>query len=356
MSRMVDQESRVSLSEQQTLPESWLRSYDIETTPGASVVVAWAVQLYEALVAACDAVDRAAFLERVDARRLAFMLEALLRLYGKRYGKTIRRQRNHIKKLEDHLGAFGYFGDMVEAAQRAGAAEAAVAVLRKKQRQGHKSLNKLLARSWSPNAHGHISGISDLIEAIGAIEWDKPDDDLRFLRNDMARRVRNLHRRKLDMKDLEEGIHELRRQLRWLPLYLTALKGVAELVDDRHPIAEYETLLRDPIAQSPFAILPPPRPKIEPIRISRSLFLANTKLIDVLGTIKDGAQEVQALSAALRSAGLAKSKKKARALAQDELGLDAAEIYGRADAVYHEVHRLGLLPALRSELLEQQRS
>ena len=180
------------------------------------------------------------------------------------------------------------------------------------------------------------------------------DVDVDFLRHEIARRLEKLQTRELDMEKLEKGIHELRRQLRWFPIYLTALDGIAVLDNGRNPIPEYESLLRDPVAESAYALLPSSNREPVPFPISRSAFVANTKYVAELGDLKETGQLIDALVRALRLSGAVAGKKKARKRALRILGItpeEAEHVHERSAEIHREIRERGLLGALREEVL-----
>src|SRR6185503_20343817 len=55
---------------------------------------------------------------------------------------------------------------------------------------------------------------------------------------------------KLDMHDLENGVHELRRKLRWIPITMIALDGLVGL--DEKAGGPFASLKHEPVAQTSF--------------------------------------------------------------------------------------------------------
>ena len=282
--------------------------------------LAWAAELHDALEQVADAEDPIEVLFGLDVRRLTFMLEGLLRTYRRRYGKPIKKRLQAVKALEDQLGAVDYAQAMLDAGREAQVPKKAVRYLEKSLRKSRKELLRMLEDGWVPDANGRVPGIAKLVRTLKHITWESREEDLATLRGALARRLEKVAAAEYDMRDLEEGIHELRRQLRWLPICLTALDGVARLDDDLNPVAEYAPLLRDPLAQSLFAQLPASGAEPDPFPLSRSLFVANTKLIGDLGDLKDDLQVIQALTRACKESGVARKSKEARAMALHHLG------------------------------------
>jgi hypothetical protein len=104
------------------------------------------------------------------------------------------------------------------------------------------------------------------------------------------------------LKEVEGKVHELRREIRKVPMYAGYLEGVFGLSDKithgakqaERALALYAGLTDSPLAKSPFALLP--KASItKPLLIPRPLFLAVTKYVSDLGLAKDWAQNIERL-------------------------------------------------------------
>ncbi len=332
-----------------------LASYGIDASMARprERILQWAVGLQEKLSGQSDPLALVDRLLEVDARRNLFMLEGAFRLYKKRYDDPIKEQLAAVKAVEDQIGAVDYALAMRDAGRGAGLPDRALAFLEAEVQGARQDLGALLADGWMPDADGRIPGIADLLETVTGLDWDGYADDRKYLRKELSRRFDKVAGADYDMDALEEGVHELRRQIRWFPIYFSALDGVAVLDDTRNPIPEYEPLLRDPIADSKYAKLPVSNEEPNPFRISKSLYLANTKQIGELGDLKDDGQVIEGLAHALEQSGVANSSQEARALALEHLGKTEADlhhIHERGAAIYTEIKRTGLLEHLRAEI------
>jgi len=147
-------------------------------------------------------------------------------------------------------------------------------------------------------------------------------------------------------------MHELRRQLRWLPICAVSLDGLV-ITNARHnPIEEYRALLTSEVARSPYARLPEPLREDRPIEISRSLFLAATLFISQLGELKDAAEDLQGVQHALLGGGVASSSRAALAQALSALGRtpeQQQELHARAERLYRGLRRNRYFQRLRSD-------
>ncbi len=308
-------------------------------------ILSWAAGLHEALVAARASEDAVDYMMGNDTRRYLFMLEGLLRLYRQRYGKVIDKQLIATKAFEDQLGAVDYAICMRAHGAELDLPKKTRKWLAKQLDRARRDTLELVEKRWLPDEDGESPGLAKLLRKLLAVEWDDYEADKTYLRGELARRLRKVHEANYDMADLEEGIHELRRQLRWLPIYLTALDGFAELAAELSPVPEYEPLLSDSLVSSPFAQLTASEAETGPVPLSQSLYVANTKMIAELGDLKDELQLVHGMAAALAQSGEAKSRKKAKKKALKLLGKTSADeerIYERCAEIYSEIKRTGL--------------
>lgn len=282
---------------------------------------------------------------RLDLRRHFFMLEGLSRLYRSRFGAPIEKVLDRVKAMEDRIGAVDYEASMLEAALPVEFPKRATRYLERRLAKATAALAKRLRKRWVPDRDGAVRGVSTLVRRLTALAWDEPVDDRTYLCGEIASELCEIQRTEYDMAELEAGLHEFRRDVRWFPIYCTALHGFARLDDRLNPIPEYASLLEDPVASTAYAQLAASADEPEPVVLSRSLFIANTKCIADLGDLKDRGQVVEGLARALRTSGVERTHKKARARVRSLLGLskrDLKDAQHRAEAVYSQAmqHRL----------------
>jgi hypothetical protein len=245
--------------------------------------------------------DDVAQLLAVDARAHVFMIQALLRLYedcGK--AKDVEKRLKQVKELEDALGAVTYANDMQAAGAKADPKKATQALL------------DVLHDGWLTGKRARQ--LTELFSSMDVLH--DVDKDRAFVKTALAALAKKIEKADLDMNDLEEGIHELRRKLRWLPITMMALDGLVVLDPSRDPLPELAALKQLPIATSRFGMLP--KPEANGILLPQSLFLELSRVIAALGDIKDRGQkgeakgepdptvhkDAHALDAALKKQGL----------------------------------------------------
>lgn len=281
-------------------------------------------------------------------RKHLFMLQGLVRLYeGRGPDKKMERALERIKQLEDAIGALGYACDMRAAARAAPSVPAkAQAHLEHGVEQAKQKLAALVD-DWRPGNGGRSERLDDLVDTFAKIDFGSAKDDVKFVRKALAELCRNIANKDLDMGDLEGGVHELRRQLRWIPISLIALEGLVTLdLEGKGPIPAFERLKQDSVAQTPFARLPVTTGDRAHVEIPWTLFLALSKAIGDLGKIKDGGQQIEGLAEALKGSGLAKgaAQKSAERALEKQGGAHA--VHDDAARLYSELKASGLLEAL----------
>jgi hypothetical protein len=267
-------------------------------------------------------------------RNQLFQLEALLRLYAPRFGKSAERALASVKALEDALGEWGLRQDLLKAVEGEPVPGEVLAVMRKDEIHARDAVVELARDEWTarPGNRGQVPALNKMVRKLVAEDWPSYGKDQRHLREAMAEHVDNTRLATLDLDGLQGGIHELRRQLRWIPLAMLSLGGAVQLSETRNPLPALEPLLRDKEALSPFARMPEASRERDTIEVSKSLYLANSKLIATLGAIKDRGETVEYLAQSCVEAGLAGNMHAAEIMARKVLGNTDAALHAEAKA------------------------
>jgi hypothetical protein len=254
-----------------------------------------------------------------DVRAHAFMLEGLCRLYRVRAGKHAKRlledQLDVIKELEDAIGAYGYAMDMQAVVTNADTTRAV--------EHSRRALDALRT-SWATPTR-----VQAIVLAFAAAIAEA-DDDVRHVRKCLRTLLKDIDDdiADLDMDELEDGIHELRRQLRWIPIVMIALNGLVVLNPKGDPIPALAALKKTPLATSRFGQLPASSLETTPIAVPQSLFLELSRTIDVLGKLKDEGQRAE----------------------QQHNPTIMAKLHRDAHAIYDALLKMKLVPVLRQQL------
>ena len=304
-----------------------------------------------------------------DIRRQVFLLEGGLKFYKKRYPQ-LDGQKRVAKSLEDHLGWVSGARDMHALAVEKRAPSAVVAVLKRHVEEKEAALEALVAQQWSPDEDGQVPAIRDLLQTLSETPWDDYQTDKAYCRKELRRRLGKIQEMSelspseggYDMKQLQgdTGLHELRRNLRWMPIYAEALDGAVQLDAKRNPSKHYKKALGTALADSKYVRLPDADHELDPIAISKSLYVANMQLVRDFGALKDGGEAIEELALAYQAAakedphsGLPQDFVGARLAAEQLLGLDPAaykDVQERGQAIYDAMRDHKLIKKLRKDL------
>ena len=236
------------------------------------------------------------------ARAQLFRLESLLRLYVRAFPE-LEKYRLEVKDLEDGLGAYTFAVDSLSFAEEKfteeNQARAPSAVRKAEQEKVLEGLRKKkeAARVIFAKRFGQSTLDSDLPELRSALAssfagWDA-SNDLAFVNRELQRILRNARYGRFNFTQLEDGIHEFRRRLRWFPVLIDSLDGLIIVRDDPAgtcPVPALESLAGSSAATHRYANPPLRFPAARPCAISRCLLWQVVKTTNELGRLKDDVQ------------------------------------------------------------------
>ncbi|MBL9203763.1 MAG: hypothetical protein JNN01_01660 [Opitutaceae bacterium] len=238
-------------------------------------------------------------LYRSDGRTPLFYLQGLARLTramgpGK---KRIEPWLGEFKEIEDRLGAYDYWVVLEHNALDWGVDPAVSAYLAGRRLQALGALEYALGRfGWLTYHEGAPAGLGPmperLREYLSEAEWLSPKRERRrlaeFLHQEAEEIQDDLNSGRLQLSEVEAGVHELRRKLRWIPIYGHALGGkvVLDTAGADGALAHYVT--PDQL-KSRFNRLPRNAAETKPLKLHRGAFLAIGRLIAEIGVLKDRA-------------------------------------------------------------------
>ncbi|AZA84118.1 hypothetical protein ACR78Z_04040 [Sphingobacterium thalpophilum] len=244
------------------------------------------------------------YLFQNDLRTPLFQVEALARIYRvtgpkkKRFGKIGEK----FKQLEDMLGSIDYFEAISkEYSDNKKIPEDVRSYFSGQEEKVLRKFNKLLkTKNWLDGKQ--LKKISRDLEKIN---WKGKDEQhsrlVKFYRSEIEKIMDFAKNGKQAFKDVESGIHEFRRKLRWLSIYAQALQGCIELVDIEQERLDLENYLTDSVLSSPYNKLPLVEDKkMHPLALSKFCFYAISWMIEQLGILKDQGLGLLALAEAVK--------------------------------------------------------
>ncbi len=243
-----------------------------------------------------------------------FMLEGLARIE-----RGVRSDRDtfdavlaDVKLLEDGLGEVDFWWAFCKQGQAWGLPEPLLQWA--DDHHAHacgKAEGWLEAHDWVRHRHQPEEGELELRgyalgRKLAREKWPSPSRERKLLAEFLPERLRKMHAAalELDMSDLEGGLHELRRKVRWFSIYAAALEGALTLDLAAPAPAGWDRYLTDAVTKSPFAKLPAPPPGVEPLLVPAPLFYALSWVIAELGDLKDRAQWAETIASGLAATKL----------------------------------------------------
>lgn len=313
----------------------------------AERILKWTKLVHDAVVAKDTREETIDHLLAVDIRRQLFLLEGLLKLYKTPFDGVLAKSYERVRELEDVLGDYSFARKMAKSAEEKGLPKAAVEYLQEQAKKTRKQVKNVLKDSWSKDDRGQVEALDKVVRHVMKADWDGPEEDRAFLKERIASEFEEIEKTKFDMNQLEDGLHEFRRQLRWIPIYCEAVDGLVVLDPTATPIAAYAAALQSEMAQSKYVKLPLADREKRPIVVPLSLYTQNMLMIFEFGGMKDEGEHLHALVDALRHAGLAETDAMKQALTALGKTLDSFNIHARAQVLYDDLAKNGLIRAIR---------
>ena len=253
------------------------------------------------------------------ARLHAFQLEFLAKFLRKADLENLEAfERLHVlaKDLEDRLGAFNEIDEMIVLCRKYDvhlpSMKPAVAHFESLRKVQYRSLTKWMkSAGWQGRDLQQVRAAGELIAQLEDLSEDevrlaaakKMVKVLKELQSNVDQGVFSPAKKSgYTLKEVESKVHELRREIRKVPMYASYADGLFALTNEPDRFSKkadqaqifFSRLVKSPLVNSPFAKLPKPRVR-KPLLISRAFFLAITKYVSELGFAKDWAQNIERL-------------------------------------------------------------
>lgn len=316
-------------------------------------ILTWLARLQPVLEASSDVEALTQEVLTRNLRATLFYLEGILKLYVRRYPE-LAPSYGRVKILEDVLGSVDAAEALVQTVIKLDVAPECVAWSEQQRALMRRRVTEELSQGWVVDAARRVPVFDQLITTLTQLDFEGYRKDRKTVVREIRRRSSKLEETSMDMFELQgnRGLHELRRQLRWVPIYCVALDGLIITDPASHPIKEYARFLGSEAAKSPYARLPEPTFEDEPIAISLSLFLANTHFISELGDLKDSGETVEGVEHALLGSGVVRTSVDAHREALRLLGRSPEEqfaIHVLAEKLYKELRKKRFFRRLRTD-------
>ncbi|MEO7309619.1 MAG: hypothetical protein ABIX01_04420 [Chitinophagaceae bacterium] len=275
----------------------------VSSAPGLQRFNFYLQQLQPLLDKASASDNPAKLLYEQGARTPIFMLEALARMYEKIHNKKIfGKQKVHFKLLEDMLGEVDYYDCFQKELKTVKKIPAAVKTyLQEKTEEKIAALNAVLAaEGWIRNDDKRMMKIASKLKKA---DWLDEAEDAAAIKKQYGKIIEgiieSIATNKINFDNVEDDVHELRRQLRWLSIYPQCFQGLFQLKAGGKPTAAQRKYLTKEITGSAFNKMPAKGKLQNTILLNANNFYALSWMIADLGKLKDSGLQIEVLTEAL---------------------------------------------------------
>ena len=238
-----------------------------------------------------------------DARTPLFMLEGLSKLYSNLHNKNkFTRLQEQFKVLEDGFGNIDYCISYAKTFLLHPTVPVHVReYMQAQSREKLQHVNDVLAsESWVGEKPQRFKKIR---KKLAEISWLKPQEEAKaikeFYKSEIAEIIKFVSKANGSFTEMEEQVHELRRNLRWLSIYPQALQGMIQLADSGQYDTATDKYLVSEIVQSKYNVMPDAGSNTWFVLLEKNHFYALSWLIAETGKIKDEGLEIFAVAEAL---------------------------------------------------------
>ena len=263
-------------------------------------------QLQALLTKAAKQKNPALWLYRNNARTPLFMLEGLAKMYASIHNKKkFTKLKEQFKLLEDGLGAIDYYDAMAkDLATNKNIPATVINYLQAECREKIQSLNEILIeKKWTGSSENRIEKIQ---QKLASANWMEEATEIKSMEVFYGEAIYSVAefalQKKYHFSNIEEGVHELRRRLRWLSIYPQALKGCVQLVKPKTTVKHLAKYCTKEITGSPFNKMPNAGDSKYLLLFDQNYFYSLSWMIAELGKIKDSGLHVIAVKEALQAA------------------------------------------------------
>ncbi len=264
-------------------------------------------KLEQILITIPQSTDGGLALYKSSARQYLFYLEALTHIYKMIHNKKrFERMRISFKSLEDQLGKMDYYdGFIKEFSVQENFPDILLANLKNHFEKECVILNDLLRHDkWLDVKKTPLRTIK---KELADAKWGAGLKERKAVGETIIDEIQRIkddyHAGTLNFKDIENGVHEFRRRLRWISIYAQALDGLIQIKQVDVPytkLADYQT---KEVLESPFNKMPALPRGIEPIYIEAPNFYAMSWLIAESGKLKDEGLRIICIENSIRETG-----------------------------------------------------
>ncbi|MBK9323113.1 MAG: hypothetical protein IPM97_09280 [Bdellovibrionaceae bacterium] len=262
--------------------------------------------------------EKVRLMMKEDVRKTFFRLQALTRMLETQESEFFGEQRSYFKGIEDAIGKLDLSNSLRKESELVGSA--------------------LLINHFGRQQLAAQESLLTTMKASGL--WNEPEETIARLKRDFANKgswavgskerqffidiisgyAKKLHKsvkeNEFDNSDIEKGLHELRRRLRWILIQTTALDGFVQFYNEANLKAAISNWFEVAKAENPDLLMSKfmriSTPNVEkPILVPLQSFALMTELVSKIGKSKDGAEMQLYFREALDATGATVEQKNA---------------------------------------------
>jgi len=223
-----------------------------------------------------------------SGRPAAFSLQALGRVYSDADPK-FKTFRDDFKGLEDGIGNYDKWATIYNTAVSEHKDQATLDRLKAQKDDALTAFTKLLTdKKWLAPA-GEQSLLDQWQVFLNGFAWLPRNEDRKLVLKQMSKELGDIHDTAYDMKILEvgNGIHELRRDIRWVLIEELGLNGMVLAKEGACPIPAYSATQSD----GRYGALHASQLEPNPCQVDACLIYQAAKTVNDLGELKDQAEQ-----------------------------------------------------------------
>ncbi len=226
-----------------------------------------------------------------SGRPAAFSLQALCRVYGGFEGGIFSELHDDFKALEDGIGAYDKWDGIYQQGVSQHADAATLDRLKKNRDDALVRFSSMLtSRQWRTDGKTPTR-LATITKFLDTYKWLPRVEDREEILSWLSKEMSDLKTTKYDMKTLEQGngLHELRRDLRWVLIEELTLNGMVGLKDagEKCPVPAYAKIPND----NRYGALRTSAMEPNPCKISQCLVFAAADYVARIGELKDEAEQ-----------------------------------------------------------------
>jgi hypothetical protein len=289
-----------------------------------------------------------------QARNIFFRLEGLCRIYKRIANKSLfKLLQDEFKLFEDSLGRIDYYDTLYNDFIKVKGLPASFTGFFKDHLQHEYDQLSVLVKDIPVISPSYIEVLK---ERVGSASWitdaDKERQAIgRVLIEYVDELTDEYKKGKYNFDELESGLHEFRRKLRWISIYAAAVDGLIQLKKIPVVNSDLRSYQTDAIVNLPYNKLPEPSKDIKPIFIEAPDFYALSWMIQELGRLKDVGQKWEAIDEVLKQNKAIKNIALIKKSLRQSMELSPADVSAQAQIIVDDfIFKHGVLSRIKRSL------